>query len=172
MLTDDLFTIEVPQENLDAPKGGGSYALPEGEYKTTLQFGISIISGKNGWQAFSVPTQGYKGLKGKTAEIDAPNRDINAKFAFAHDTNKETVRIGREAIIGLAKALGLTTDVTLADGRAAVKMTAKSNDEFIEQVNAMAGAEVGVYITAKPGDKLRNDGTPFINNDIVRFFAL
>lgn len=170
MFTDDLFTIEVPQENLDAPKGGGG-AMPEGKYKTTLQFGTSIVEGRNGWKAFSIPTQGYKGLEGKTADLEF-SRDINAKFAFAHDSNETTVRIGREAIMGLAKALGLTTDVTLADGRAAVKMTAKSNDEFIEQVNAMAGAEVGVYVTAKPSDKLKNDGTPFINNDIVRFFAL
>ena len=74
--------------------------------------------------------------------------------------------------MGLAHALGLTSETQTDAGKPALRLTAKSNDEFIEQVNAMAGTEVGVYITAKKSDRLKNDGTPFINNDISRFFKL
>lgn len=171
MTSDDLFTISVPTEDLEAPKGGGG-AMQAGKYRTTLQPGTTIIEGKNGWKALQLPISGFEGLEGSTATLAFPNRSIEAKFTIAHDSSADAVRIGRNAVIGAASAFGLTTEVVGDDGKPALKLTATSNEELVEQFNAMAGTVVGVYVTTKNSKNLKNDGTPFVNNEIARFFAL
>lgn len=166
---EDLFTIEVPQEDLDAPRGGGS-AMKAGRYRSTLQPGAQVISGKNGWQALQLPFSGFEALKAGNESY--PQRTAEAKFTCAHDTNADVVKGGRERIIGAARALGLTQEITNADGKKAFKLTANSIEELVEQFNSVAGSQVGVYVTSKPSQNLKSDGTPFYNNDIANVFAL
>ena len=161
-----LFDVAVPEDDLEAP---AFEPMPTASYKTTLQDGTEFVENDKGWRGLRVPFAGFTSLKdGK----DYANRQLHAQFTVAHKTSDIAVRIGRQGVIGTARAFGLTEETTGENGKKAFKLAATSDDELVEQFATMAGTEVGVYIVAKKGTRQKNDGTFFIDNEIKRVFAL
>ena len=158
----DIFNLTVPQEELDKP---AEYTpMPAGPYKSTLQTGAELVSNDSGWRGLRIPFAGFASTRNGAITFD---REIRAQFTFEHATSAQAVEIGQRNIVGAARAFGLTEEV--GDGH---KLTASSYKELISQLDAVAGTEVEVYVKAKRSDRLKDDGSPFINNEIGRVSTL
>ncbi len=158
----DIFNLTVPEEELDKRPDGGP--MPAGAYKSTLQTGAELVNNDTGWKGLRIPFAGFASTKNGAVTFD---REIRAQFTFEHATSTQAVEIGQRNIIGAARAFGLTEEV--GGGH---KLTASSYEELISQLDAVAGTEVEVYVKAKASNRLKDDGTPFINNEIARVSAL
>lgn len=166
----DMFSVAVPDEELEAPS---FETIPTGAYRSTLQAGTRVEE-KNGWKRFHVPFRGFAPLRsnGKAYE----GRVLEARFPI-EGTSAEAVRIGRNAVIGAAAALGLTEPVQLPTGKQGQKLTASSNEELAQHFNAMAGTEVEVYVKAKARERngkpvKKEDGSLVMDNEISNVRAL
>lgn len=167
--TENLFDVVVPDSELEAP---AFEPIPTGTYRATLQAGAALAGNDNGWKAIRIPFAGFRDTKsGKEW-----NRSLNAQLTYENPSSPQSVKIGFDAIIQAAAALGLTEPVTGSDGKPGQKLTAANMDELVSQFNQMAGTEVEVYLTAGPRKRkgvvvLKQDGTPFIDNEIKRISA-
>lgn len=168
----DDFNVAVPQDELDARPN--FKPMPVGWYQTTIQAGTQIVEGKNNpnWRGIRVPFSGFSFKKtGETFE-----KDRNYQVTTAGD-NAESVRIGRQQLVALAVAFGLAEDTTV-DGKPAKKLTANSIEEFVDQLNAVAGSPCDVYGTNKKRTRngavvMRDDGQgPVMDFEITRVAAL
>ena len=175
-MSDDLFTVSVPDDALEAP---AFELMPTGAYRSTLQGGARVDE-TNGWRRLHLPFRGFASAKlgkefgAKTLEARFP---VEAPAGAAEGAVK-AASIGQQAVIGAAAALGLTESVQAADGKTHQKLVANSYDELVAQFNAMAGTDVEVYVVAKPRMRnnapvLRQDGTgPVMDNEIRNVRAL
>jgi hypothetical protein len=163
------FNVPVPTDELDAKP---SFLMPAGWYQTTLQPGAQVVSNDSGWAGIRVPFQGFTSKKdGKVFD-----KDRNFQVTTAH-SNPETVRIGMQQLVALGAAFGLTEDTTDAAGKPAKRLTAESPEEFVEQLNAVAGSPCDAYVTTKKRTRgkqvvMRDDNTgPVMDNEISRVAA-
>ena len=167
-MTDDIFSVSVPDTDLEAP---AFELLPTGAYRTTLTDGTELVSNNSGWKAIRLPFNGFTAKDGKTYA-----RSQRAQFTY-ESKNADAQRIGNQAIIGAAAALGLTETVTV-DGKSAQKLTATSMEQLVEQFKAMAGTDVEVYVKLRPRKKAgqivqRMDGNgPIMDNEISNVRAV
>lgn len=166
--TESDFNVPVPTEELDRKP---DFLMPAGWYETTLQNGAEAVGNDNGWKGIRVPFAGFRSKKdGKVFE-----KDRRFQVTTAH-ANPETVRIGREQLTAIAVAFGLAEDTTV-NGKPAKRMTANNPEEFVEQLNSVAGSPCDVYITTKKRKRdgkvvLRDDGNgPVMDNEISRVAA-
>ena len=163
------FNIPVPTDDLDAKP---TFLIPNGWYGTTLQPGAEAVSNDNGWRGLRAPFSGFASKKdGKVYE-----KDRRYQVTVESD-NPDAVRIGLEQRTALAAAFGLTEDTTTPDGKPAKRLTASSIEEFVEQLNSVAGSPADVYITTKKRKRdgkvvMRDDGNgPVMDNEISRVAA-
>ncbi len=162
------FNVPVPQDELDAKP---SFLLANGWYGTTLQPGAAVVSNDNGWAGIRTPFSGFTDRAGKTTE-----KERNYQLTTAH-ANPETVKIGRKQAVELAIAFGLAETVTGPDGKPAQRLTASTPEEFVEQLNSVAGSPCDVYVTTKKRKRdgkvvMRDDNTgPVMDNEITRVAA-
>ena len=170
-MTDDssLFGVPVPDEELAPPP---FEVMPTAAYHTTLQAGATLVE-KNGWTRLHLPFMGFTPAKngGKTFET----RKLEARFPVSGpsgDGAQKAVQIGRRNVVSAAAAFGLTEPVALEGGKQGQRLVAQSNEELVEQFNAVAGGRAEVYVVAKERERngavvQRNDGTgPVIDNEI------
>lgn len=161
----DDFNIPVTMDELDAKP---TFLMPNGWYTSTLQSGAELKSNDSGWQGIRVPFSGFTSKKdGKVFEKD---RAFQITVA---STNEQAKTIGRQQLTALAVAFGLAEDTTVG-GKPAKKLIAKSPEEFVEQLNSVAGSPADVYITTKNRKRdgkvvMRNDNSgPMQDNEISR----
>lgn len=161
------FNVAVPQDELDAKP---NFLMPAGWYGTTLQPGAQVVSNDHGWAGIRVPFNGFTARDGKSFDKDR-NYQITTD-----SSNEQAKSIGRKQAVELAVAFGLAEQVTL-NGKPAQRLTAKSPEEFVEQLNAVAGSPCDVYIVAKKRKRdgqvvMRDDNTgPVMDNEISRVAA-
>lgn len=162
------FNVPVPQDELDAKP---NFLMPAGWYASTLQGGAQLVEGTNNpsWRGVRVPFSGFTSKKdGKVYE-----KDRNYQITVASE-NAQAVQIGRKQLVELGAAFGLTEDVTGPDGKPAKRLIAQSPQEFVEQLNAVAGSPADVYVTTKKRKRdgkivMRDDNTgPVMDNEVSR----
>ena len=159
------FSVPVPVDDLNRKPGG---LLPNGWYTTTFGGGALLADNNNGWQGIRLPFAGFTARDGQTFD-----RERRYQITVA-STSKTATDIGRRQLVEAAVAFGLAEDTVTADGKPAKRPTAGSPEEFIEQVNALAGTPVDVYVTTKKRERngqpvMRDDGAgPVMDNEISR----
>lgn len=162
------FNIPVPQDELDAKP---SFLMPAGWYTTTLQPGAEEKGNDNGWKGVRIPFAGF------TSKADGKTYDKNRNYQVTTAGSEKAVAIGRKQLVEIAVAFGLAEDTTTPDGKAAKRLTATSVEEFLSQLNSVAGSPCDVYVTAKPRKRdgkvvQRDDNTgPVMDNEISRVAA-
>lgn len=159
------FNVPIPTDELNQTP---SFLLDAGWYQATVQSGTELKDNGNGWQGIRVPFQGFLSKKdGKMFD-----RDRNYQITTASGNDQATA-IGRKQALELAVALGLAEDTTVG-GKPAKRMTASSPEEFVEQLNSVAGTVIDVYVTVKKRKRdgkivMRDDNTgPVMDNEISR----
>ena len=168
-MTDDLFTIVVPEEDMEPP----SYQeIPSGQYRSTLQPGVEVANSDSGWEAVQMFFEGFTSKKTGEVYNGRPLRaSFTTKLSMDKPTHEKAIEIGTRGLVSAAFACGLTETVD-GGGKSAQKLTASSMDELVGQFNAMAGTEVLVYVKTGPrkdkgdGRHLKNDGTPWIDSEV------
>lgn len=163
------FNVPVPQDELDAKP---NFLLANGWYGTVLQPGSQIVEGTNSpdWKGIRVPFASFTGKDGKTVEKD---RSYQITIASA---NAQAKSIGAKQLVELAVAFGLAEETTVGE-KPAKRLTASSPEEFVEQLNGVAGSPADVYITTKKRKRdgqvvMRDDNTgPVMDNEISRVAA-
>lgn len=171
MTTND-WNVPVPQETLDRKP---SFLMPAGWYASVLQAGSEIVGSDNNpsWKAIKVPFAGFASKKDSTQNF--PDKTRDARYTIAG--TDQAVQIGREQLTALAVAFGLAEDTVDAEGKPAKRMTATSPEDFVSQLNAVAGTPCDVYITVKNRKRgktvvMKEDGSgPVQDNDIARVAA-
>lgn len=169
MTTTD-FNVPVPQDELDAKP---NFLMPAGWYSTTLQGGAQLVEGTNtpSWRGIRAPFAGFTSKKDGTEFA----KDRNYQITVASD-NAQAVSIGRKQLVELAVAFGIAEDVT-ENGKAAKRLTASTPEEFVEQLNGVAGSPCDVYVTTKKRKRdgqvvMRDDNSgPVMDNEISRVAA-
>lgn len=163
------FNIPVPQEDLDRKP---SFLMPPGWYGTTLQSGAEVVGNDNGWKGIRVPFAGFVSKK------DGKTYDKDRRYQITTESeNADATRIGAEQRTALGVAFGLAEDTTTPDGKTAKRLTAATPEEFVEQLNAVAGSPCDVYVKAKKRERggqvvMRDDGAgPVMDNEISRVAA-
>lgn len=154
----NLFEVTVPTETLDARPSGGP--MPTGPYRSVLQSGTELAQNDRGWVGIRLPFLGFEGKGGSF-----PERAERAQFTVSNPSSPQSETIGAQQIINAARAVGIAEQD--GDGW---RLTATSPEELVEQFNSVAGTPAGVYVKTKPSQNLKDDGTPFINNEITRVF--
>jgi hypothetical protein len=158
------FNVAVPQDELDAKP---NFLLANGWYGSTIQAGAQVVSNDNGWAGIRIPFSGFTDKAGKTVE-----KDRNYQITTA-SSNEQAKSIGRKQMVELAIAFGLAETTTVA-GKPAQRLTANSPEEFVAQLNSVAGSPCDVYVTTKKRKRdgqvvMRDDNTgPVMDNEISR----
>jgi hypothetical protein len=161
------FSIPVPTDELNAKP---SSLLPNGWYLATFGGGAELLDNGNGWQGIKVPLSGFVGRDGKTYD-----RDRRYQVTVA-SSSQAAVDIGRRQLVEAAQAFGLAEDTTV-NGKPAKRLTCSTPAEFVEQLNALAGTPVDVYVTTKARKRngqpvMRDDGAgPVMDNEVSRIAA-
>src|SRR5690242_14412739 len=169
MTQDTDFNVAVPTEELERKP---SFLMPNGWYESTFQGGAELASNDNGWQGVRIPFSGFRNkADGKTYAKDR-RYQITTK-----SDNADAKRIGREQLTAVAVAFGLAKDVTV-NGKPAKQIIAGSAEEFVAQLNAVAGSPCDVYVTTKARKRdgavvQKEDGSgPVQDNEISRVAPL
>lgn len=161
----DAWNIEVPDEELEfTPR---TFERPKtGYYNATLEPGAEYASGDTddgGWEAADIVCTGL--VQGSNTKFQ--NYKVNGRF-YSSNT---------KGVVNLARALNIAVRTDSGWRPAADNM-----EEFVEQVNSMAGANVRIYVETGPRRKptgetdsngkrvwetvLREDGEPFVDSKI------
>jgi hypothetical protein len=182
-VSEDIFTVGVPEEALDAPD---FEPIPSGLYRTVFQ-AAEIVRGTNNpdWRGLKPRFEGFTPVSEDGTETGGkayPGLTLDrSAFTLANPTNAKSVAIGYAAAVGLARALGLA--VQRGSGQWALPIESGDDaalDDLATQCNACAGTEVQVYIKTGPrkpkraGDTshLKQDGTPWTDSEIKRVCAV
>lgn len=170
MSENEDFNVAVPTDELERKP---FELMPAGWYISTLVGGVQAVvgtktdsAGNPTWKGIRAPFSGFTSKKdGKNFE-----RDRNYQVT-TESSNPEAKRIGRQQLTALAIAFGLAEDTTV-DGKPAKRMTARSPEELVEQLNAVAGSPCDVYVKTVKRKKdgkivMRDDNTgPVMDNEI------
>lgn len=173
------FNIPVPTDELDARPV--FEPMPAGWYtNVTLQGGAQAVDGKKldsagnpKWRGIRIPFSGFTSKKdGKVFE-----RDRNYQITTFSD-NAKALQIGRQQLTALAVAFGLAEDAFDAAGKPAKRMTATSPEEFVSQLNAVAGSPCDAFVKivkrTRDGVVVQRDDNsgPVLDNEISAVAAL
>jgi len=173
--------IVVPDTELERP---AFELLPTAGYDSTVGGGATVVENNNGWRALSVPFVGFVNTKTQAA---FPNRTVKATYTLESD-NEQAVQIGRTDLTKLVAALGLAEEATAPDGSSGKRIPPaffadRTHDgetdytRLVNAINAMGGTRVNVYVvlkerTRKGEVQLKDDGTPWMDNEVKRVSAI